>query len=79
MPTVGETTFELLRRHGMSTVLGNPGSTELPMLRDFPGDVHDVLGLQEAEDELRHELAQALAAPTPRLIQVDVVPGMALA
>lgn len=48
MPNVRETTFDLLRRHGMTTMFGNPGSTELPMLRDFPDDFRYVLGLQEA-------------------------------
>jgi benzoylformate decarboxylase len=47
MPTVREATFELFRAHGMSTIFGNPGSTELPMLRDFPEDFSYVLGLQE--------------------------------
>lgn len=32
----------------MTTIFGNPGSTELPMLRDFPADFEYVLGLQEA-------------------------------
>ena len=32
----------------MTTVFGNPGSTELPMLADFPDDFRYVLGLQEA-------------------------------
>src|ERR1035437_4920967 len=31
----------------MTTIFGNPGSTELPMLRDFPDDFSYVLGLQE--------------------------------
>lgn len=48
MPTVREATFELFRAHGMTTMFGNPGSTELPMLADFPGDFRYVLGLQEA-------------------------------
>ncbi|MGD9734799.1 MAG: benzoylformate decarboxylase [Solirubrobacterales bacterium] len=48
MPTVREATFELFRERGMTTVFGNPGSTELPMLRDFPTDFRYVLGLQEA-------------------------------
>jgi benzoylformate decarboxylase len=47
MPTVREATLELLRSHGMTTIFGNPGSTELPMLHDFPGDFSYVLGLQE--------------------------------
>ena len=40
--------FALLRRFGMTTIFGNPGSTELPMLRGFPADFRYVLGLQEA-------------------------------
>ena len=31
-----------------TTIFGNPGSTELPMSRDFPGDFRYVLGLQES-------------------------------
>ncbi len=48
MPTVREATFDLFRAHGMTTMFGNPGSTELPMLADFPVDFRYVLGLQEA-------------------------------
>ena len=48
MSTVREVTFELWRKHGMTTMFGNPGSTELPMLADFPDDFRYVLGLQEA-------------------------------
>jgi benzoylformate decarboxylase len=48
MPTVREATFELFRAHGMTTMFGNPGSTELPMLASFPSDFRYVLGLQEA-------------------------------
>jgi benzoylformate decarboxylase len=46
--TVRETVIELLRSLGMTTVFGNPGSTELPMFRDFPEDFRYVLGLQES-------------------------------
>jgi benzoylformate decarboxylase len=46
--TVREATFDLFRAHGMTTLFGNPGSTELPMLADFPSDFRYVLGLQEA-------------------------------
>jgi len=48
MTTVREVTFELFRKHGMTTMFGNPGSTELPMLAEFPDDFRYVLGLQEA-------------------------------
>jgi benzoylformate decarboxylase len=48
MTTVREASFELFRELGMTTMFGNPGSTELPMLADFPSDFRYVLGLQEA-------------------------------
>lgn len=48
MPTVREATFDLFRKLEMTTIFGNPGSTELPMLADFPDDFDYVLGLQEA-------------------------------
>ncbi len=48
MSTVREATYELWRKHGMTTMFGNPGSTELPMLAAFPDDFSYVLGLQEA-------------------------------
>jgi benzoylformate decarboxylase len=48
MANVREASFELFRARGMTTMFGNPGSTELPMLRDFPDDFRYVLGLQEA-------------------------------
>lgn len=46
--TVRSAVLHLLRSFGMTTIFGNPGSTELPMFRDFPADFRYVLGLQEA-------------------------------
>src|ERR1700720_245106 len=40
--------LDLLRAFGMTSIFGNPGSTELPLFRDFPKDFRYVLGLQEA-------------------------------
>jgi len=45
--TVRETVFDLFRAFGATTIFGNPGSTELPMFRDFPADFRYVLALQE--------------------------------
>ena len=47
MTTVREATYELLRELGMTVIFGNPGSTELPFLRDMPSDFRYVLGLHE--------------------------------
>ena len=46
--TVKDATFSLLRAFGIKKVFGNPGSTELPFLSDWPDDIEYVLGLQEA-------------------------------
>ncbi len=46
--TVREATYDLLRARGITTMFGNPGSTELPFLKDFPSDFTYVLALQEA-------------------------------
>jgi benzoylformate decarboxylase len=48
MTTIRDATYDLWRAHGMTTIFGNPGSTELPMLAEFPDDFRYVLGLQEA-------------------------------
>ncbi|WP_321808897.1 benzoylformate decarboxylase [Burkholderia sp. BCC1993] len=46
--TVRDAVIDFARRVGMTSVFANPGSTELPMFRDFPADFRYVLGLQEA-------------------------------
>jgi benzoylformate decarboxylase len=46
--TVKDATLNLLRAFGIRKVFGNPGSTELPFLSDWPDDIDYVLGLQEA-------------------------------
>jgi benzoylformate decarboxylase len=46
--TVKQATLGLLRSFGIRKVFGNPGSTELPFLADWPDDIDYVLGLQEA-------------------------------
>jgi benzoylformate decarboxylase len=47
LSTVREVTYQLLRDLGMTVIFGNPGSTELPFLRDMPVDFRYVLGLHE--------------------------------
>lgn len=46
--TVRDATLDLLRGFGMDRVFGNPGSTELNLLGDWPADIPYILGLQEA-------------------------------
>jgi benzoylformate decarboxylase len=46
--TVWDATYDLLRALMLTTVFGNPGSTEQPFLKNFPADFQYILGLQEA-------------------------------
>ena len=46
--TVRDAVLDLLRELDMTTVFGNPGSTELPFLLGWPDDLRYVLALQEA-------------------------------
>src|SRR4029078_6383596 len=46
--TVHEVTYDLLRSLGLTTVFGNPGSTEQTFLQRFPDDLSYVVVLQEA-------------------------------
>ena len=75
MPNVREATFDLFRAHGMTTMFGNPGSTELPMLADFPDDFTYVLGLQElAVMGMADGFAQASGRPTH--VNLHTAPGV---
>ncbi len=75
MASVREATFELLRAHGMTTIFGNPGSTELPMLADFPEDFTYVLGLQElVVVGMADGFAQASGRPTH--VNLHTAPGV---
>jgi benzoylformate decarboxylase len=47
MSSVHHMTYDLLRRHGVTTIFGNPGSNELPFLKDFPTDFRYFLALHE--------------------------------
>ncbi len=75
MATVREVSFDLLRRLGTTTIFGNPGSTELPFLKDFPEDFTYVLGLQEATVL---GMAEGYAQGTGRaaLVNLHTAPGL---
>jgi len=45
--TVREAFFEVARRLNLTTIFGNPGSTEETLLKDFPADFRYVLTLRE--------------------------------
>ncbi len=75
MSTVREATFELLRTRGMTTLFGNPGSTELPMLAEFPADFRYVLGLQESV-AVGIADGYAQASGHPALVNLHTAPGL---
>ncbi|GAA4776826.1 benzoylformate decarboxylase [Actinomycetospora chlora] len=73
--TVREASLEVFRAHGMTTVFGNPGSTELPMLSELPDDFRYVLGLQEAAVVgIADGYAQATGRPA--LVNLHTAPGL---
>lgn len=75
MATVRDAAFDLFRAHGMTTVFGNPGSTELPMLAGFPGDFRYVLGLHEAVVVGMAD-GYAQACGRPALANLHTAPGV---
>jgi len=75
MSTVHQATWELLRALGVRKVFGNPGSTELPFLADFPDDIDYVLGLHEgAVVGMADAYAQSTGEPT--LVNLHTAAGL---
>src|ERR1700751_384145 len=73
--TVRTVTFDLLPSLGLTTVFGNPGSTEQTFLQEFPGDFSYILALQEAS---AIAMADAFAQVTgrPALVNLHSSAGM---
>ena len=73
--SVHEVTYDLLRKLELTTVFGNPGSTEQTFLKNFPDDFTYVLGLQEASVLA---MADGFAQSTgkPALVNVHTAAGM---
>ncbi len=72
--TVQDVTFDLLRALELTTIFGNPGSTEETFLKNFPDDFTYVLGLQEASVMA---IADGFAQSTgkPALVNVHTAAG----
>ncbi len=75
MTTVRNAILDLLRKHNLTTFFGNPGSSELVLLQDFPDDFRYFLGLQEM---IPVGMADAYAQITrrPALVNLHTAPGM---
>src|SRR5208337_2988277 len=75
MATVIDRCFEFFRSVGMTTMFGNPGSTEELFLKDFPADFRYVLGLHEAS-VVNMAVGYALAGDRAALVNLHTAAGM---
>ncbi|MFJ3994799.1 benzoylformate decarboxylase [Streptomyces sp. NPDC090032] len=75
MPTVRQATIDLFRQYGLNTWFGNPGSTELTLLDEFPSDFRYLLGLQEM---VPVGMADGFSQVTrrPALVNLHTAPGL---
>lgn len=78
MILVRQAAFDIFRSHHLTTVFGNPGSTELPMLAGLPPDFRYVLGLQEGV-VIGMADGYAQATGRPALVNLHSAPGVATA
>ena len=72
--TVRDATYDLLRRLGLTTFFGNPGSTEQAFLANFPDDFTYVLALQEASVVAMAD-AYAQVVGRPAVVNVHTAAG----
>lgn len=75
MTTIREATYELLRSLRLTTIFGNPGSTEETFLQDFPGDFRYILGIHEASVVGAAD-GYAQATREPALVNVHTAAGL---
>jgi benzoylformate decarboxylase len=69
MANVREVLFDLLRELKMTTIFGNIGSTEEPMLKNFPDDFRYILSLHEA---VSVAIADAYSQATGEAVHVNL-------
>jgi benzoylformate decarboxylase len=73
--TVREAVFEVMRHFGMTTIFGNPGSTEIPFLTGLPEDISFVLALHEGS-VVGMATGYALATGQPAFVNLHTAPGL---
>src|ERR1700737_3678704 len=75
MISVRQATLDLFRTYGLTTWFGNPGSSELALLQNFPDDFRYFLGLQEM---VPVGMADAYAQVTrrPAVVNLHTAPGL---
>lgn len=75
MTTVRECVHAFMRDKGLTTVFGNPGSTELPYFKNWPDDFDYVLGLQESA-ALSMADGYAQVANKPAIVNLHSAAGL---
>lgn len=75
MATIREETYRLMRELKLTTIFGNPGSTEETFLEKMPDDFTYVLGLQEASVVAMAD-GYAQAMNRPALVNIHTAPGV---
>jgi thiamine pyrophosphate-dependent acetolactate synthase large subunit-like protein len=73
--TVRDAALGVMRRHGMTTIFGNPGSTEIAFLTDLPSDIRFVLGLHEGS-VVGMATGYALARGEPAFVNLHTAAGL---
>ena len=73
--TVRDAVFDVMRRFGMTTIFGNPGSTEISFLTGLPPDIHFVLGLHEGS-VVGIATGYALARGEPAFVNLHTAAGL---
>ena len=73
--TVRDATFDVMRRFGLTTIFGNPGSTEVAFLTDLPADIEFVLGLHEGS-VVGIATGYAIARGEPSFVNLHTSPGL---
>ncbi|MEU5693298.1 thiamine pyrophosphate-dependent enzyme [Actinosynnema sp. NPDC020468] len=74
--TVREAVFEVLRRHGMTTIFANPGSTEITFLTGLPDDFDFTLALHEGA-VVGTATGWAIATGRPAFVNLHTTAGLA--
>ena len=72
---VREAALEVMRSFGLTTIFGNPGSTEVSFLTDLPGEFEFVLGLHEGS-VVGMATGYAIARGRPAFVNLHTAPGL---
>lgn len=67
--------LDVVRRNGIREIYSNPGSTEIPVLVDFPDDISFVLGLHESS-VIGMATGRAIATGQPSIALLHTTAGL---